>query len=180
MLLAKKTQHNFEYFLLNKESSDSREEIYRLWYDIYSKEMKRNLKYANHIDKTLIDTLEPHSHIVIAANKNKIIGTFRINLPEDCDLGYYNELYQLESFRPHEIAIGTRYMVSPDYRGNYISQGLMMSAIRFLANIGKKYLIIDCNSPIHNLFKKMGFNEYLEERYSHEFGTVRIMKYRIK
>lgn len=179
MRFAKKLLHNFEYFLIDKESTVSRQEIYRLWYDVYSREMNRNLTYADHTNETLIDKLEPHSHIVIATNRSKIVGTFRINLPEDCDLGYYNELYQLESFKSSEIAIGTRYMVLPNYRGNYISQELMVSAIKFLKNIGRKQLIIDCNLPVYNLFKKMDFKEYLEEKNSHEFGQVKIMKYEI-
>jgi predicted GNAT family N-acyltransferase len=179
MFIANKISYDFEYFLIDKKSTKSRHEVYRLWYNVYFKEMKRNLKYADHINKVLIDPLEPHSHIILAKHYNKLVGTFRINLPEDCELDYYNDLYQLKDFKNNEIAIGTRYMILPDYRGNYISHELMNSAIQVLKDMGKKLLIIDCNPPVYNLFKKLGFTSYLEEKTSHEFGKVHIMKYEI-
>lgn len=180
MLSLRKLELDYEYFYINKNSTMSRKVFYKLWYDIYYKEMKRKLEYIDHFNQTLIDDLEPYSYLIFSKNNKEIVGTFRINLPEDSNLGYYQEFYQLNNFTVSEVAIGTRFMVSPTHRGNYISHKLISTAINLLREMGKKILIIDCNTSVYKLFIKLGFTDYLGIKISKEFGNVNIMKYEIK
>ncbi len=177
MQLATVISNSYEYHLIEKPQTNSREGIYRLWYDVYCVEMNRNLDYADHENKTITDDLEPHSYIFAAKDlNNNVIGSIRINFPEDGYPAYYDDLYELNTFNPGDVGFATRYMVHSNYRGNYISHELMMEATSLLKRKGKKYLIIDCNPPVYKLFEKLGFVDYLGEKNSKEYGLVKIMK----
>lgn len=172
--------NDIQYEVIDKKVKENRSDIYNLWYNVYCREMGRNILYADHKNCQITDSLEPHSYIIVAKIHNIVIGSFRINLPEDGDVSYYNELYNLDAIDKRTIGIGTRYMVLSPYRGLYISQYMMAEAFRLLSEKDKKTLIIDCSPAVFKLFEKMGFADLLEERRITEYGSVRIMKYDIK
>ena len=58
---------------VEKFNSKNRNDIYKLWYDIYYIEMNRNHKYVCHNKKTIIDELEDSSTILVLKNSNKQI-----------------------------------------------------------------------------------------------------------
>jgi predicted GNAT family N-acyltransferase len=174
-----KKNDSFYYQTIKKNSMDGREEVYNLWYQIYYLEMGRNLQYVNHKKQQIMDSLEPHSYIFTARMHNRIVGSFRINFPEDGNLSYYKDFYELENLNSQEISIGTRYMVDRDYRGLYISWYLIDEAMKFLSLMNKKTLIIDCSPPVYEHFEKLGFTDLVGEKQSPEYGCVRIMKYDI-
>lgn len=177
MTISISKKEKFDCFLIEKNCLEGRREVYNLWYEVYYKEMGRNTQYANHQDKVITDALEPHSYIIIAKTRNTIIGSFRINFPEDGEISYYDDFYTLTNFKSNSIGIGTRYMVHPNFRGNYVSHLLVDHSIDFLRQLGKKSLIIDCNPPVYKLFEKQGFTDYLGEKESKEYGKVRIMRF---
>ncbi len=168
-----------QYSVLSSNLIKHRVEIYKLWYDVYCTEMCRDLYRADHINKILFDELEPHSEIIIAKVGYKIIGTLRLNIPEQGAISYYDDFYELNRFDKSIVGIGTKYMVHPDYRGNNISHALMRYAVDHLRSIGKKYLIIDCSPRVYKLFDKLGFFQYLAEKNCTNYGRVKVMKYEI-
>lgn len=180
MQLARNMLSKFDYYLIEKGRTEDRLGVYKLWYEVYCKEMKRDLDFADHNNMTLVDRLEPHSYLLTAKGVNgDIVGSIRINFPEDEYVSYYKELYELCNFKHGEVGFATRYMVHSNYRGNYISHELMDSAIGFLEKRNKKVLIVDCSPPVYKLFDKLGFTDYLGEKYSERYGKVKIMKFDI-
>ena len=165
--------------MIEKSNNYSRDSVYDLWYQVYFMEMGRNAHYANHKRKQITDALEPHSYIFTAEIYNTVIGSLRVNFPEDGNISYYKDLYELDTLQVKSVGIGTRYMVDKAYRGLYISYHLIDQAIRFLSKMNKKMLIIDCSPPVYGHFEKLGFTDLLGERKSAEYGRVRIMKYDI-
>ena len=175
----KGSDHSIELSQLGNNTLSQRNEVYKLWYEIYYQEMGRNSQYADHINKLIKDELEPHSHIFMAKINGITVGTFRVNLPEDGGLSYYQKLYRLDDSKKNQIAIGTKYMVHSKYRGNYISHMLMSQAVEFLHDSEKTQLIIDCNPCVYKLFKNMGFTDYLNEVIHREYGKVSVMEFNI-
>lgn len=117
--------------------NNQRKEVYRLWYQIYFEEMRRNQDYANHTTKEIIDNLEKLSTIIIAENEKKeIIGTSRIHIYPDSknEIKYYENLYQLDKFLKRDdekLAIVTRYMVQKNYRSKGLGFYLALAVVNF-------------------------------------------------
>jgi hypothetical protein len=127
---------------VEKFNSKNRNDIYKLWYDIYYIEMNRNHKYVCHNKKTIIDELEDSSTILVLKNSNKqIIGTSRINTPYD-NLYEYFDFYKLNHFEKNKVAIVTKFMIEREYRKNQTSYILALSTVEYCKQNNIEWIII--------------------------------------
>lgn len=164
---------------VEKFNSKNRNDIYKLWYDIYYIEMNRNHKYVCHNKKTIIDELEDSSTILVLKNSNKqIIGTSRINTPYD-NLYEYFDFYKLNHFEKNKVAIVTKFMIEREYRKNQTSYILALSTVEYCKQNNIEWIIMDCSPRLYDFFEKLGFKEYLGIKYSEEYGKVKIMKFNV-
>ena len=164
---------------VEKFNSKNRNDIYKLWYDIYYIEMNRNHKYVCHNKKTIIDELEDSSTILVLKNSNKqIIGTSRINTPYD-NLYEYVDFYKLKHFEKNKVAIVTKFMIEREYRKNQTSYILALSTVEYCKQNNIEWIIMDCSPRLYDFFEKLGFKEYLGIKYSEEYGEVKIMKFNV-
>ncbi len=151
---------------VEKFNSKNRNDIYKLWYDIYYIEMNRNHKYVCHNKKTIIDELEDSSTILVLKNSNKqIIGTSRINTPYD-NLYEYFDFYKLNHFEKNKVAIVTKFMIEREYRKNQTSYILALSTVEYCKQNNIEWIIMDCSPRLYDFFEKLGFKEYLGIKYS--------------
>ena len=164
---------------VEKFNSKNRNDIYKLWYDIYYIEMNRNHKYVCHNKKTIIDELEDSSTILVLKNSNKqIISTSRINTPYD-NLYEYFDFYKLNHFEKNKVAIVTKFMIEREYRKNQTSYILALSTVEYCKQNNIEWIIMDCSPRLYDFFEKLGFKEYLGIKYSEEYGEVKIMKFNV-
>lgn len=154
-----------------------RQAVYELWYSIYYVEMQRNASYADHINKTIIDTLEPHSDILIVLENGKLVGSSRINYCYHEDLGYYNRFYQLDQFDPYSTVIVTRFMLEKHLRSSQASYQLASATVEFCKKNKKNMIVMDCSPRLYKFFEKLGFVNHIGIVTSPEYGEVSILKY---
>lgn len=157
-----------------------KEDVYRLWYQIYFEEMGRNSLYANHDLKQICDDMEKNSIIILAKDGNNLVGTSRIHIYPDnaSEIPYYEDLYKLENFfneKFEKIAIVTRYMVDKVYRKLGLGFSLALATVNYCIKNNIRWIIMDCSPNLYDYFEKIGFSEYLGILHHKEYGEVKIM-----
>jgi predicted GNAT family N-acyltransferase len=168
---------NFIFTLCDKKE---RLKVYKLWYDVYFREMNRNSEYANHADELILDDLEPNSDIILLKNEGRIIGTSRISRPSTTDLSYYHDLYQLHEFHENNICIVTRYMIYKEYRKRDLGYALALATIEYCHKFNIQWIVMDCSPNLYGYFEKLGFDSHLGVVHHPEYGEVKIMKFDVR
>lgn len=169
--------HKIKYLLIPPGLMAHRQSAYRLWFNVYAREMRRNLSYADCDRKEISDRLEPKSWIFLAHHQNRAVGTFRVSFWHQQSLGTYCDLYSLSRSEKRGIAIGTRLMVDKSYRNSGIARRMILNAVSMIENIGNMRLIVDCNPPVNKLFVNLGFERFQSRAISPEYGEVELLNY---
>jgi predicted GNAT family N-acyltransferase len=168
---------NFVFTLCSKKE---RQKVYKVWYDIYFKEMKRNSEYANHAEESILDDLEPNSDIILLKKGEQIIGTSRINRPNQSDLAYYQKLYELYDFNENSVCIVTRYMIYQEHRNRDLGYALALATVEYCHKFDIQWIVMDCSPNLYEYFEKLGFEPHLGVTTHPEYGEVKIMKFNVK
>lgn len=151
------------------------EQVYQFRYNIYVEEMGRKQIYADHQRKTVIEPLDKTGYIFGAFENGEVIGTFRVNLAKESDLGYYVELYQMPSVGesyPNHTSIITKLLVANNYRCGRLATRLCQAAHIFGMEKKLKFNFIDCNQHLVKFFKFIGYELYTANVIHPEYGEV--------
>lgn len=151
------------------------EQIYRFRYHIYIQEMGRTQHYADHDRQMTVEPLDATGKVFGAWSEGKVIGTVRINLARDTNLGYYEQIYSLQragAFHPKHTSITTKLMVAKNQRRGRLAVLLAVAGYNTLRENGVEFDFIDCNSHLVPLFFKWGYRLYKENIEHPEYGNV--------
>lgn len=155
------------------------EAIYRFRYTIYVEEMSRKQKDADHVAKTISDSLDRTGFVYGAWDGNEVIGTVRTNDLSNSDIGDYFDLYRLDSLSETDLertSITTRLMVAPKYRGTSLAMRLCLAMYVDALDRGIASGFIDCNDYLVEAFEMVGYRLHQANAYHPEYGDVTIMR----
>ena len=171
---------------------DCPEELFRFRYSVYVEEMDRVQRYADHEAKTIIDPLDeiarqaaafvPAENSVDASGQGrkaeKIVGCLRANDVRDCDIGEYEQFYDIDKLSAEErdkVMICTRLMVAERYRRTTLPLKLMVAHYEDALDHKISTAFLDCNDHLQGFFGKFGF-KHLGRKMHPEYGDVHIMR----
>lgn len=151
----------------------------RLRYQATVEEMGLDMKHADHGMRTVIEPLDHFGHIFVAWNENgEAIGTVRINIIAEGDIGHYYDLYDVERIYSEKsatrVSVTTRMVVDKRYRGTRLSLMLSQAAYGFYLENNIEYDVIDCRHRLVPFFQKLGFVEHVKSLTHPEFGSVKV------
>jgi GNAT superfamily N-acetyltransferase len=149
--------------------------IARFRYRIYVEEMGRFQQYADHAEKTVYEPLDRRGHILMAVEDSNVVGTVRVNLGSEGDLGGYAELYRLRDLGPafaNRISITTKLMVAPEYRSTPLALKLALACYKYASARGVDIDAMDCNPPLRPFFAKLGYRQIFGAIDHPEYGYV--------
>lgn len=154
--------------------------VFRLRYAIYIEEMGRPLKKVNHADKVLVDSLDVPEAILLAAwHEGQIVGTARTNYLRNCDIGEYDEFYDLSALSASDRAvtsISTRIMVRPDFRRTTLAAHLASGLYRQALADGILADFCDCNEHLLPFFGGLGYRIHRADVRHAEYGCVTVLR----
>lgn len=161
------------------ETDAELEQVYQFRYKIYVDEMGRKQNYADHRRKTIIEPLDKTGYIFGAFENGKVVGTLRVNFAKDSDLGYYEELYQMQSVgesHPNHTSIVTKLIVADTNRYGRLAIRLCQSAYVFGLENEIKFNFMDCNQHLVHFFTFFGYEVYTANVIHPEYGEVTPMR----
>ncbi|MEB3341790.1 GNAT family N-acetyltransferase [Okeania sp.] len=151
------------------QTSEEREKIFKLRYQIYVEEMgwwENCPNYEpNHEHKKLEDLLDFSANLFMALDNNELVGTIRCNYtknldPENLDLDYYTKLYQMEKAGdayPLYTSITGRLMVQSNFRGKGIGLRIMEGLYKQQLLDEIKFDFIDAEAYLVPFFRKLSY-----------------------
>ena len=157
------------------ESRDDREKVYGFRYTVYVEEMGRRQIHADHWRRTIVEPLDEHAKVLVALEDDHVVGTIRINIGSESDLGTYPHLYDMFWVGEHfhnRVSVTTKLMVSPKYRGGTLPVRLASTGYRLAAESRVLFDFIDCNAHLESFFTRLGYRRYRPTVNHCEYGEV--------
>ncbi len=155
---------------------EEREAVYRFRYEVYIEEMQRQQRYADKVNRMIKEPLDDKGHILAAFDDAaKVVGTYRINLSSKSELGYYEDIYQMNwagQFHPSHTSISTKLMVSQHYRGSTLPVRIAIEAYRWARQHQVEFDFIDCNDHLFSFFIYLGYRDFRGKIFHPEYGEV--------
>ncbi len=151
--------------------------LYAFRYEIYTKEMNRVQKHADHIRQRIEDPLDETAHNFIALSQGRIVGCVRVNFAIDGGLDYYRDLLNMMALvteYPANASLCTRLMVTGNLRGGTLALRLCRTAFRFILSQRIRWNFIDCNDHLVSFFEKLGYIRRGQVNHE-EYGRVNAM-----
>jgi predicted GNAT family N-acyltransferase len=172
--------HKLTYLVLPPKCELHRASTYRLWFDVYAREMGRNWAYADFRRKIIVDRFEPMSWLYVARYGRKIVGSFRLTFWNNVCLSNYLKLFNIDRTDSSRICVGTRLMVASDFRSQGIAKRLIRNALELVHGIGNIKLFVDCNKPVNKIFHTFGFKTRKSDVLSDEYGRVELLQLNVR
>jgi GNAT superfamily N-acetyltransferase len=139
--------------------------------------MQRPQKDADHDARIIRDPLDDFGLLFGAWRHEVCIGTLRVNLLRDGDIGDYRQMYQLTTLTRGEAdrtSITTRMMVLPDARRRGVSIALASAAAALAPHKDITTDYIDCNDHLVPFFEHLGYVPHCPLVHP-EYGRVTVM-----
>lgn len=162
-------------FIRIAKSTEDRQRVFRLRYEVYVEEMKRVQKHVNHQNRTVEEPFDANGHLLLAQRGEETLGTLRTNFARETDLGYYVSLFRLDSVGaafPHRVSLTTKLMIRPDLRSGTLAFRLASAVYRYGLEQGIEHDFIDCNPHLEGFFQRLGFRTYMPKAVHPEYGEV--------
>jgi predicted GNAT family N-acyltransferase len=157
------------------------EKIFAFRYRIYVEEMHRFQKDADHARRRIRDALDDGAINIAAFDGDEVVGVVRANEARQCDLGAYEQFFQLDRIRDHpkHTSIVTRLMIAPHLRRSTLAVRLCIECYTLGLEEGIKWCFIDCNDHLVDFFRGLGFRPYIGRVIHEEYGEVTPMRLRL-
>jgi predicted GNAT family N-acyltransferase len=157
------------------DTNAERADVYQFRYQVYVEEMGRLQKHADHASKRIKEPLDETGHLLVAYDKSNVVGTARFNVGVDENFGVYEELYKLRQFGPFyptSVSITTKLMVAPGYRRSTLPLQLAVQCFKGGLELGTRFDVIDCNPPLVDFFRRLGYRQVFPSIEHPEYGNV--------
>jgi hypothetical protein len=141
-------------------SPEQRAAAFKFRYQVWVEELEQPSRFANHYEKQLRDDLDDFAHIVIAQDGEKIVGTQRINVASQGNLGEWIDFFglrELDSFFPQAISYSSRLMIASSHRSSALSSRLNRRCYEIGTNFGVCFDFIDCREHFMPYFSRIGY-----------------------
>ncbi len=144
----------------------------RLRYTVYCKELNRTSPYADNEKQILADDLDAHGALFVAYLDGQPVGTVRVNLARDGDLGVLENLYGMHSSRHHRQATSTitKFAILNEHRKGPTYGKLFEAIFTYLLDCSVEEFYIDGIPRVAKFYKLMGFRQCEEEFIHYENG----------
>jgi len=139
--------------------SPQMEDIYRLRYDIYIKELKKSLPWADHQGRRLVDPDDRDAIHFVATRGTRIIGCVRAHvgsaMPQNIlDAMGLSGFVQADGGR---CAYVSRLMLERTARGRGAALKMMSTMAEFAATHGIDHVLFHCNAKLVHFYQRLGF-----------------------
>ncbi|MBD3887547.1 cyclic nucleotide-binding domain-containing protein [Phormidium tenue FACHB-886] len=154
---------------------EEKQEIYQFRYKVYIEEMKKSLRYANHIEKTLKDKLDETAILLYIKFEDEIVATVRKNLLSSSSLSEnISQAFAVHRFTaafPTEtISFSSRLMVAPQWRNSAV---LGMIVMEFYRDARARNLQFDFSHAAPWLvpfYENLGYRRYVDNFFDEDAG----------
>ena len=143
-----------------------------LRYLVYCKELNRKSPYADNKKQILADDMDDHGALFVAYLDGQAVGTVRVNLARDGDLGVLENLYNMHSSRHHRQATSTitKFAILNEHRKGPTYGRLFEALITYLLDSSVEEGYIDGIPKIAKFYKLLGFKQCGDEFIHYENG----------
>ncbi|KHE93146.1 hypothetical protein S225a_00500 [Candidatus Brocadiaceae bacterium S225] len=155
-------------------TTQERNEIYKLRYSVYVKDLKYHQPCADHKSKMLKDSLDSTGNLFGIFKNNEAIGTVLTNYAKHSNLGYYSELYKMKELAYgtyyNDSSISTKLMVRKDFRSKNLAFRLALATFIKGLNDNIQFNFIDCTHKMVPFYLRLGYKVYRESIRHPYFG----------
>jgi GNAT superfamily N-acetyltransferase len=152
--------------------------VFRLRYRIYVEELARMQRHANVGSRTVEEPLDRNARLFAAFEGKRLIGTVRTNYAWLGDLGYYEQLYEMQRIgpaHPRQTSVTTKLLVLPEARNKLVAVRLAVATYRQALKDGVLFDFIDVYPARIPFFERLGYRVHLPRAEHPEYGTVVVM-----
>lgn len=148
------------------------ESAQRLRYEVYCEELHRRSPFADHEKRVIADDLDKAGHTFVAVKNGETIGTGRVNIVSEGQVGILEELYGMgkSKYHPCGTAVLTKFIVNKSHRGGPTIIKLIAAIGRFCVRNSVKEAFIDSVPALLPYYKATGFTQGSEPFLHHENG----------
>ncbi len=146
-------------------TTEEREAVYRLRYEIYVTERHSYQDIADHENKLLFDDHDQTARLLYATVGDEVVGSLRLNWGADAP--FTEEImtaYEIQRFLPtvpmDQMIIFSRFMTRSDYRHKGISFQFLAAMFTFFLENGLQLAFCDCRPHLINSYVRLGFRTY--------------------
>jgi acyl-CoA synthetase (AMP-forming)/AMP-acid ligase II/fatty-acid desaturase/acyl carrier protein len=137
------------------------EAVYRFRYAAYVDQLGRDLRYADHEQRTVVEPLDRDGRILAAFDENgSVIGTLRTNLLRETDIGEFGARYGLDKlavFESQKYSITTRNVIATAHRGRTLELALIRCNYEMLRAEGIAMNYAACREDLLPFYVGLGF-----------------------
>ncbi|MEM7705657.1 MAG: GNAT family N-acetyltransferase [Pseudomonadota bacterium] len=149
----------------------------RFWYDVYVKEMGRDLNDAStdHESRELSDPFDEIGRLFIARDDNRVVGTVLGTPGRDASFGYYETLYRLNELTEASrlrSSLTNKLIVAKEKRRSPLALKLATTVYRQGLSDGVQRNYIDCNAHLVSFFRRMGYRRHRGWVIHKDYGLV--------
>jgi CRP-like cAMP-binding protein/predicted GNAT family N-acyltransferase len=140
-----------------------RERLYRLRYDIFTKEQSKYVGIADHGRKMLMDGLDPVAEHFAVSRQSEPVASLRILYGADKATPAMVRNLSLDKFghlEPDEVSFCGRLFVLPAYRGSTALFHLIQHCYRASRERGTRIDFIFCNPHLVRMYEQLGYRRY--------------------
>jgi 7-keto-8-aminopelargonate synthetase-like enzyme len=142
-------------------TSEEQDLVYRFRYAVYVEEKRRNIASADHERRLINDSLDTSARIIAAFDSSgKVVGSLRVNLLRESNVGPFRERYQLGQLSSGEAAsasVSTRYVISRDHRNGALAIRMVRHACQVLIAEGITHDYAACRTDRLPFFAGLGY-----------------------
>jgi CRP-like cAMP-binding protein/predicted GNAT family N-acyltransferase len=140
-----------------------REQLYRLRYDIFTKEQSKYVAIADHGRKMLVDALDPVAEHFAVSHQGDLVASLRILYGADKATPAMIQNLSLDKFGhlvPEHVAFCGRLFVLPAYRRSAALFALVQHCYRASRERGARIDFIFCNPHLVRMYEQLGYRRY--------------------
>ena len=148
-------------------TTEEREAIYRLRYEVYVEERHSYKDVADHENRLLFDTYDQTGRLLYARVGDEVVGSLRLNW--GADVPFTKEImttYEIQRFLPiipmGQMIIFSRFMIRSDYRRKGVSFQFLATMFTFFLENGLQLAFCDCRPHLINSYVRLGFRTYAQ------------------
>jgi predicted GNAT family N-acyltransferase len=135
------------------------EGIYRLRYQVYIKELKKNLPWADHERRHLVDPEDRNGVHFAVTRFGRVVGCARVHFGAEIaqEILAVSALADFERQDGHRGDYVSRLMIARSIRGKGAAFAIMLKMIQCAVARGHDHAVFHCNAKLVSFYQRLGF-----------------------
>lgn len=151
-------------------ASEEKRAAYELRYDIYVNEMGRDFLATDHVEKTISDSRDSSSTIMISKDKNELLnGTLRVNI-SDWNPHLERRFGIRNADNNFKYAVVDNFVLTPEVRNSRLAIMYVINVFQYGVDRKVDLCLIEAAPELLSMYKKLGFTPY---RTVDKYGNLR-------